>query len=248
MYKINWCPCSSVASLSRHLVPRGRPRLPAEVKPEHVLRSRKQYEEKNAGKRCKAARLRMQRKRAEIENDLCLKSAGRHKAALASARYRHKKQQKEWAEHKVTHAEKYCARKDEADGLRRKHLAMTSQAEEAGHATPAPVKKKLQIFYASPQRVACPGPARNCAHSHSPAASAISCKTMTRVPATDQNICRGQHHACTGSSHRRTTTHPRRAGRAVKFRHPFSSTESPMTPADASTASKGGLPWLRMHV
>ncbi|KAF8124622.1 hypothetical protein K438DRAFT_2002606 [Mycena galopus ATCC 62051] len=100
-------------------------------------------------------------KRAEIENDLCLKSAGRHKAALASARYRHKKQQKEWAEHNATHAEKYRARKDEADGLRRKHLAMTSQAEEAGHATPAPVKKKLQIFYASPRRVARPGPAHD---------------------------------------------------------------------------------------
>ncbi|KAJ6447957.1 hypothetical protein C8R45DRAFT_1115595 [Mycena sanguinolenta] len=118
-------------------MPCGRPRLAPEVKQEHVLRSRKQYEEKNVEKRREAARLRMQRKRAEIEDDLRLK-----------------KDKQEWAEYKATQGEKRRARKVEADNLRRKHQAMVLQDQEPAGAisTPAPVRQKAQLFHASPTR------------------------------------------------------------------------------------------------
>ncbi|KAF7373334.1 hypothetical protein MSAN_00543000 [Mycena sanguinolenta] len=131
-------------------MPRGRPRLPPEVKQEHVLRSRKKYEEKNVEKRREDARLRMQRKRAKIEDDLRLKYAYRHKAAQASARYRRRKEEREWVEYKAAHAENRHAHKVEADSedlRRRKH---PSQAEELITSTPVPAKKKARIFHPSP--------------------------------------------------------------------------------------------------
>ncbi|KAJ6458461.1 hypothetical protein C8R45DRAFT_1031698, partial [Mycena sanguinolenta] len=130
-------------------MPRGRPRLPAEVKQEHVLRSRKQYEEKNAEKRREAARLRMQRKQAEIEDDLRLKYAHRHKAAQASARYRRRKNEREWADYKDTHDAKRRARMDKGNNVRQPTTLQDQEAAEV-ITTAAPRKKKAWVFCASP--------------------------------------------------------------------------------------------------
>ncbi|KAF8184028.1 hypothetical protein K438DRAFT_1974612 [Mycena galopus ATCC 62051] len=128
-------------------MPRGRPRLAPEVKQQHVGSSRKL----NVDKRREAARLRMRRKRAEISDDLYLKHAARHKAALVSARYRERKQQRERAEQKATHAGKRRASKDEAEDLRRKHQATTSQAQDPAHSRRAPARKKAQATTSQPQ-------------------------------------------------------------------------------------------------
>ncbi|KAF8150419.1 hypothetical protein K438DRAFT_1779048 [Mycena galopus ATCC 62051] len=108
-------------------------------------------------------------------------SAGRHKAALASARYRHKKQQKEWAEHNTTHARNIVPDDDESSSDRSEHLSRP---------TPRMHRKLAQEDYDASKKG--------------------------------------------------------RKGRQVSppiFEHRVAHDA-----ADASTASKGGLPWLRMHV
>ncbi|KAF8145174.1 hypothetical protein K438DRAFT_1992113 [Mycena galopus ATCC 62051] len=191
-------------------MPRGCPRLPVDVKQGNVLRSRKLYEEKNAEKRREAARVRMQRKRAEIDEDFRLKYARRHKAALASARYRHRKQQREVAESKHTRAETRRTRKEEGEDLRRKHHA---------DATPAPPPLARRHRADSPRRL-----------------SDIA-QEDDEIPATGVKTCRRQLHARRGTSHRRTATHLGRAGRVFRHR-PFSSIALLAMCADASTASK----------
>ncbi|KAJ6451573.1 hypothetical protein C8R45DRAFT_1223760 [Mycena sanguinolenta] len=150
-------------------MPRGRPRLPAEVKQEHVLHSRKQYEEKwvlnnllvlynctngifldrNVEKQREAAHLRMQCKRAKIEDDLRLKYAYRHKAAQASARYQRRKNEREWAEYKDMHDAKRRALMDKGDNVRQATMLQDQEAAEV-ITTAAPRKKKARVFCASP--------------------------------------------------------------------------------------------------
>ncbi|KAJ6449958.1 hypothetical protein C8R45DRAFT_947075 [Mycena sanguinolenta] len=113
-------------------MPPGRPRLPPEIKQEHVLKSRKAYEERNAEKRCEDARLRMQRRRAAIADDLFAYDKYRSKVAAASRRYRRRKREEEARENHAVAVLQQRARKTEEEELRRKHKAIALAQQKNG--------------------------------------------------------------------------------------------------------------------
>ncbi|KAJ6451807.1 hypothetical protein C8R45DRAFT_1113399 [Mycena sanguinolenta] len=115
-------------------MPPGRPRLPPEVKKEHIARSRKQYEEKNADKRRDDARLRMRRRRAAIQiGDPATQHQYRRKAAEASERYRDKVRARDLAAAKAARVLQRQAQWHElrADNLRRKHQALVESQRKS---------------------------------------------------------------------------------------------------------------------
>ncbi|KAJ7777821.1 hypothetical protein DFH07DRAFT_766057 [Mycena maculata] len=106
-------------------MPRGRPRLDADVKHQHVQESRKRYEEQNSEKRREDARLRMQRKRAQIAAaDFHTRLKYRERSASHSEKYRDRKSVEERKERCARNAVNKQARRLEEEQLRRDHKAI----------------------------------------------------------------------------------------------------------------------------
>ncbi|KAF8198666.1 hypothetical protein K438DRAFT_1759326 [Mycena galopus ATCC 62051] len=103
-------------------MPPGRKPLDAATKQEHRRLSSALYEAKNADKRRKAAKLRMQCHRAAIANsDYNTRRNYRAQAADHSDQYRQRKHQEERVESNRAAVVKHKARKLEADALRASH-------------------------------------------------------------------------------------------------------------------------------
>ncbi|KAJ6493464.1 hypothetical protein C8R45DRAFT_989853 [Mycena sanguinolenta] len=116
-------------------MPRGRPRLDPDTKLQHVQESRRRYEEKNAAQRREAARLRMQKHRADIANsDIITRRRYSIKVSIAARRYRSRKYEEERTRQHLADAAKRRVRNTEARALREKH-------KNAAKQSPAPAAK-----------------------------------------------------------------------------------------------------------
>ncbi|KAJ7902389.1 hypothetical protein B0H13DRAFT_1882515 [Mycena leptocephala] len=146
-------------SSSSLFMPAGRRRLDPQTKQDHVLQSRKRYEEKNAEKRCEDTRLRMQREPPSQPGTSIPRYKYREKAAEASERYRARKREEERAQVRAANVVKRRAcslltkppGKIEANNLRRKHAPVTQVQHKqdqlaAATPTPAPVARKARCL------------------------------------------------------------------------------------------------------
>ncbi|KAF8146271.1 hypothetical protein K438DRAFT_1781143 [Mycena galopus ATCC 62051] len=99
------------------------------------------WRERNADKRCEAAKLRMQRLRAGIaKSDYHTRRKYRAQAAEHSEQYCDRQAQKERVERGDTDATKHRARKQEADALQASHRAVPTTSSTQG---PRPPPKKM---------------------------------------------------------------------------------------------------------
>ncbi|KAJ7815080.1 hypothetical protein B0H14DRAFT_3476487 [Mycena olivaceomarginata] len=136
-------------------MPRGRPRLDPDVKTQNLAESRKHYEEKNIERRRETAKLRMQRKRAEIaasDNSTRRKYLGQ--AASNSERYRDRKHAQEREEQRAADAVIKKARTRKKVELRKKHKPLPKSPPPV--AKPPP--KLLPTIAKPPHRRRAPSP------------------------------------------------------------------------------------------
>ncbi|KAJ6450303.1 hypothetical protein C8R45DRAFT_1114218 [Mycena sanguinolenta] len=123
-------------------MPPGRPRLPPEIKQEHILNP--------AGltrrdKRREDARLRMQRRRAAIADDLFAYDKYRSRVAAASRRYRRRKREEEVREQHAAAVLQQRARKAEEEQLRRKHKAIALAQQKHGDSSGRKGKRLTEV-------------------------------------------------------------------------------------------------------
>ncbi|KAJ7796920.1 hypothetical protein B0H14DRAFT_3549500 [Mycena olivaceomarginata] len=142
------------SSLPSHM-PRGRPRLEPDVKTQNLSDSRKRYEEKNIERRREAAKLRMQRKRAEIAaSDNSTRRKYLCQAASNSERYRDRKHAQEREERRTANVVIKKARTREKVDLRKKHKPLPKSSPPAAK----PLPKLPPTVAKPPHRRRAPSP------------------------------------------------------------------------------------------